>query len=74
MIVDRILNTLIPGRAAQQQRHAEDRKLDKELKETFPSSDPLASSQPGAGATGTEVEPSQLSPSQLAKARGEKVV
>ncbi|MCX5515872.1 hypothetical protein C3941_05465 [Kaistia algarum] len=72
MVVDQILNAIVPGRAARQVRAAEDKKLDKELKDTFPTSDPLASVQPGSGVTGAEVAPSQLSPSQLAKAKGGK--
>ena len=34
-----------------------DRAVDQELKDTFPASDPLASTQPGGGITGTEPPP-----------------
>ena len=34
-----------------------DRTVDQELKDTFPASDPLASTQPGGGITGTEPPP-----------------
>jgi hypothetical protein len=33
----------------------QERQLTKELEETFPASDPLASTQPGSGITGPEV-------------------
>jgi hypothetical protein len=72
MIVDHILNAIVPGRADRQAKRGQEQKLDKELKETFPSSDPLASAQPGSGVTGPEVEPSELSPSQIAKQKGRK--
>lgn len=35
----------------------EDKTVTKELKDTFPASDPLASTQPGGGITGTEPPP-----------------
>lgn len=73
MVVNRILNAVVPGRAARQARQHDDRRLDKELKDTFPTSDPLGAVQPGSGVTGAEVEPSELSPSQKAK-RGHKQV
>lgn len=73
MVVNQILNAVMPGRAARQARQREDSKLDKELKDTFPTSDPLAAVQPGSGVTGAEVQPSELSPSQKAK-RGTKGV
>lgn len=66
MVVDKVLNKIVPGRAARQARQAEEEKLDEELKETFPTSDPLASSQPGSGVTGAEVKPLHPSPSQMA--------
>lgn len=31
--------------------------LDKEMKDTFPASDPPSSTQPGSGITGAEVKP-----------------
>ena len=34
-----------------------DKTIDEELKDTFPASDPLASTQPGSGITGTEPPP-----------------
>ena len=34
-----------------------DKTVNKELKDTFPASDPLASTQPGHGITGTEPPP-----------------
>ena len=34
-----------------------DKMVTEELKETFPASDPLSSSQPGGGITGTEPMP-----------------
>lgn len=66
MVVDRILDAVVPGRAARKAGEAKQKKLDEELTETFPTSDPLASVQPGAGVTGAEVKPSELSPSQKA--------
>ena len=38
-------------------RKEADRTVDKELKDTFPASDPPASTQPGGGITGTEPPP-----------------
>ena len=64
MVVDKVLNAVIPGRAAREERKQEERKLDKELQDTFPTSDPLAATQPGSGVTGAEVKPSAPSPSQ----------
>ncbi|MBZ9939028.1 hypothetical protein LB518_22210 [Mesorhizobium sp. BR1-1-16] len=69
MVVDKVLNTIVPGRAQREQQKSKEQKLDLELKETFPTSDPLASTQPGAGVTGSEVKPSKLSPSQIASGR-----
>ena len=69
MVVDKVLNTIVPGRAQREQKKTTERKLDLELTETFPTSDPLASTQPGSGVTGAEVKPSQLSPSQIAAGR-----
>lgn len=38
-------------------RHSQEKVLEKELKDTFPTSDPLASTQPSGGVTGTEPPP-----------------
>jgi len=67
MVVDRILNAIVPGRAARKAQEADDNRLDKELKDTFPTSDPLAATQPGSGITGPEVKPLHPSPSQKAR-------
>jgi hypothetical protein len=40
---------------AQKSKGEQERKLTKELEETFPASDPPASTQPGSGVTGPEV-------------------
>ncbi len=66
MVVDKVLNTILPGRAERETKKAEEKKLDKELSETFPTSDPLASTQPGSGVTGAEVKALHPSPSQIA--------
>ena len=66
MVVDKVLNTIVPGRAAREAKRVEETRLDTELKETFPTSDPLASTQPGAGITGAEVKALHPSPSQIA--------
>lgn len=71
MVVNRILNTIVPGRAAREARKVEDKKLDTALKESFATSDPLAITQPGSGITGNEVKALHPSPSQVA-ARKEK--
>ncbi|MBB3932989.1 hypothetical protein GGR25_004053 [Kaistia hirudinis] len=68
MVIDQILNAVVPGRAARQARQRDDTKLDGELNDSFPTSDPLSVVQPGSGITGAEVKPSELSPSQKAKA------
>lgn len=67
MVVHKFLNTILPGRAARKAKKAEERKLDEGLEETFPTSDPLAATQPGSGITGAEVKPLHPSPSQLEK-------
>ncbi|HWJ74421.1 MAG TPA: hypothetical protein VNX29_14775 [Kaistia sp.] len=69
MVVDKVLNTILPGRAQREQKKASEHKLDMELTETFPTSDPIAATQPGSGVTGAEVKPSKLSPSQIAAGR-----
>jgi hypothetical protein len=40
----------------------QDRQLTKELEMTFPTSDPLASTQPGGGITGAEVKATDPKP------------
>jgi len=40
---------------AQKSKGEQERQLTKELEETFPASDPPASTQPGSGVTGPEV-------------------
>ncbi len=69
MVVDKILNTIVPGRADRLAKDAKEQKLDEQLNETFPTSDPLASTQPGAGVTGAEVKALHPSPSQIAAAK-----
>jgi hypothetical protein len=69
MAVKELLKSMVPGHAARHARKEQNTRLDKELKETFPTSDPPGMVQPGSGITGAEVTPSQLSPSQLAKAK-----
>jgi len=71
MAVKELLKSIVPGHAARHERKEANTRLDKELKESFPTSDTPASVQPGGGITGAEVEPSQLSPSQ--KAKGKKL-
>ena len=44
-----------------------DRAVDQELKDTFPASDPLASTQPGGGITGTEPPPKGAQDREKAK-------
>lgn len=67
MAVKELLKSMVPGHAARHERKKKSAELDKELKETFPTSDTPALVQPGGGITGAEVEPSELSPSQKAK-------
>jgi hypothetical protein len=67
MAVEKILNAVIPGRASREAKKEGDRKLDKELNESFPTSDTPASIQPGSGITGAEVKALHPSPSQIAK-------
>lgn len=67
MAVRELLKAILPGHAAKLARREKNEKLDEELNETFPTSDTPAMVQPGSGITGAEVEPSELSPSQLAK-------
>lgn len=38
-------------------RNEKSKELDKEIKDTFPASDPASSTQPGSGITGAEVKP-----------------
>lgn len=57
MAVKEILTNLVPGQKAREAKKTEDRKLDKELQESFPTSDTPASVQPGSGITGAEVRP-----------------
>lgn len=71
--VKELLKSMVPGHAGRHARKEESARLDKELKESFPTSDPPGMVQPGSGITGAEVRPSQLSPSQLAKAKAKKV-
>ena len=52
MAVKEILQTLVPGQKAREAKKVEEKKLDKELAESFPTSDPPASVQPGSGITG----------------------
>jgi hypothetical protein len=40
---------------ARKSKKEEDRKLSRELEESFPASDPPAATQPGSGITGPEV-------------------
>jgi hypothetical protein len=42
---------------APKSKKEEDRQLSRELEESFPASDPPASTQPGSGITGPEVKP-----------------
>ena len=42
---------------APKSKKEEDRQLSRELEESFPASDPPASTQPGGGITGPEVKP-----------------
>ncbi|MBN9431126.1 MAG: hypothetical protein J0I45_01700 [Bosea sp.] len=69
MVVDKVLNTIVPGRAAREAKRAKEGRLDEGLEETFPTSDPLAATQPGSGVTGAEVKPLHPSPSQMAAKR-----
>lgn len=69
MAVKELLKTMVPGHAARHARKEENSRLDKELKESFPTSDTPGMVQPGSGITGAEVKPSKLSPSQLAKGK-----
>ncbi|MCX5481338.1 hypothetical protein OSH08_20220 [Kaistia geumhonensis] len=69
MVVDKVLNSIVPGRAAREEKKVKEGKLDEELRETFPTSDPLASTQPGSGVTGAEVKALHPSPSQIAAKR-----
>jgi hypothetical protein len=69
MPVKELLKSMVPGHAARHTRKEKEKRLDKELKETFPTSDPPGSVQPGSGITGAEVKPSKLSPSQIAKGK-----
>jgi hypothetical protein len=43
------------GKPEQKSKGEQGRQLTKELEETFPASDPPASTQPGSGITGPEV-------------------
>jgi len=78
MVASKVPNAVIPGRAAgeagkearKEPHDTEDKKLDKALKDTFPSSDPPAATQPGSGITGPEVEPTSRSPSQRGAVEG----
>ncbi|HEV7285400.1 MAG TPA: hypothetical protein VGN75_11125 [Kaistia sp.] len=69
MAVKDLLKTILPGHAARTASKEKSERLDKELKESFPTSDPPGMVQPGSGITGAEVKPSKLSPSQLAKGK-----
>jgi hypothetical protein len=73
MAVKELLKSMVPGHAARHARKVESARLDKELKESFPTSDPPGMVQPGSGITGAEVRPSELSPSQKAKQKPCKV-
>jgi hypothetical protein len=73
MAVKELLKSMVPGHAARHARKEASARLDKELKESFPTSDPPGMVQPGSGITGAEVRPSQLSPSQIAKQKGKKL-
>jgi hypothetical protein len=42
---------------APKSKKEEDRELSRELEDSFPASDPPASTQPGSGITGPEVKP-----------------
>ena len=42
---------------APKSKKEKDRQLSRELEESFPASDPPASTQPGSGITGPEVKP-----------------
>jgi hypothetical protein len=64
---------MVPGHAARHAKKAENARLDDELKESFPTSDPPGMVQPGSGVTGAEVRPSELSPSQKQKEKARKV-
>lgn len=44
-----------------------DKTVEKELKDTFPASDPLSSTQPGSGITGTEPPPKGVSEREAKK-------
>jgi hypothetical protein len=69
MAVKELLKSMVPGHAARRTRKETENRLDKELKESSPASDPPGSVQPGSGVTGAEVKPSKLSPSQIAKGK-----
>jgi len=47
------------GAEARKSKKEEDRELTKELEDSFPASDPPASTQPGGGITGPEVKHSK---------------
>jgi hypothetical protein len=50
------------GEPERKSKGEQERRLTKELEETFPASDPPASTQPGSGVTGAEVvEPQKKS-------------
>jgi hypothetical protein len=50
------------SREAQKSKGEQERQLTKELEQTFPASDPPASTQPGSGVTGPEVVEPQKGP------------
>ncbi|MCX5497211.1 hypothetical protein OSH11_21090 [Kaistia dalseonensis] len=67
MSIESILNTIVPGRAKREAKKETERKLDKELTDSFPGSDTPAAVQPGSGITGADVKALHPSPSQIEK-------
>lgn len=54
---DAMMSEANEKKAEKAKKVEDDKAIDKELKETFPASDPLSSTQPGSGITGTEPPP-----------------
>ena len=55
------------GAETAKEKKEADKAIDKELKDTFPASDPLASTQPGSGITGTEPPPKGVAQREAGK-------